>query len=207
MPGNVWHVYGPRGLDSSIDKALAGQMQYTYFPVQLLDFGATLMYHDLVEGQFEIDDVTITTQYLHHPALTLGYRIEADGATLVYSTDHEQSATAEADPDELEDANREEAKHVAFLRDADLVIHDAEYLAEEYADKVGWGHSTVEYAVEVAHAADAQRLALFHHDPTRTDDAVDALAARARSHAADLEFESDVFAATEGIDHHAVVAR
>ena len=56
-PGNVWHVYGPRGLDTSIDKTLAGQMQYTYFPVQLLDFGATIDYHDLVEGQFEIDDV------------------------------------------------------------------------------------------------------------------------------------------------------
>ena len=74
QPGNVWHVYGPRGLDTSIDKTLAGQMQYTYFPVQLLDFGATIEYHDLVEGQFEIDDVIVTTRYLHHPALTSGYR-------------------------------------------------------------------------------------------------------------------------------------
>ena len=61
QPGNVWHVYGPRGLDTSIDKTLAGQMQYTYFPVRLLDFGATIEYHNLVEGQFEIDDVTVTT--------------------------------------------------------------------------------------------------------------------------------------------------
>jgi phosphoribosyl 1,2-cyclic phosphodiesterase len=197
--GNVWHVYGPRGLDSSIDKALAGQMQYTYFPVQLLDFGATIVYHDLVEGQFEIDDVNITTRYLHHPALTLGYRIEADGATLVYSSDHEQSAIADSEPDELEEVNRGEAQHVAFLRDADLVIHDAQYLAEEYPDKVGWGHSTVEYAVDVAHAADARRLALFHHDPTRTDDAVDALAERARARADELGFVGEVFAATEGV--------
>src|SRR5689334_16144905 len=65
QPENVWHVYGPRGLDTSIDNTLAGQMQYTYFPVQLLDFGATIEYHDLVEGQFEIDDVTVTTGYLH----------------------------------------------------------------------------------------------------------------------------------------------
>ncbi|HXY95008.1 MAG TPA: MBL fold metallo-hydrolase [Acidimicrobiia bacterium] len=198
QPGNVWHVYGPRGLDTSIDKALEGQMQYTYFPVQLLDFGATIEYHDLVEGQFEVDDVTVTTRYLHHPALTIGYRIEGDGATLVYSTDHEPSTAPEPGPEGLEGLNREEAHHVAFLRDADLVIHDAQYLAEEYPAKVGWGHSPVEYAVDVACAADAQRLALFHHDPTRTDDAVDALVDRARARAREFGFTGEVFAAAEG---------
>jgi phosphoribosyl 1,2-cyclic phosphodiesterase len=198
QPGNVWHVYGPRGLDTSIDKALAGQMQYTYFPVQLLDFGATIEYHDLVEGQFEIDDVAITTRYLHHPALTLGFRIEADGVTLVYSTDHEPSTAADPGPEALESLNREEAQHVAFLRDADLVIHDAQYLAEEYPAKMGWGHSPVEYAVDLAGAAGARRLALFHHDPTRTDDAVDALVARARARAREYAFAGEVFAAAEG---------
>src|SRR5947209_1355450 len=57
---NAWHIYGPRGLDTSIDHTLAGQMQYTYFPVQLLDFQADIEYHDLVEGQFQIDDITVT---------------------------------------------------------------------------------------------------------------------------------------------------
>jgi phosphoribosyl 1,2-cyclic phosphodiesterase len=196
--GNVWHVYGPRGLDTSIDNTLAGQMQYTYFPVQLLDFGATIEYHDLVEGVFEIDDVTITTQYLHHPALTLGYRIEADGVSVVYSTDHEPTTTGEARRDGIEELNRTEAQHVAFCRDADLVIHDSQYLAEEYPAKVGWGHSTVEYAVDVARAAEARRLALFHHDPTRTDDAVDALVARGQARARHLGYSGEVFAAAEG---------
>src|SRR5262249_35080975 len=120
--GNVWHVYGPRGLDTSIGNALAGQMQYTYFPVQLHDFDATVEYHDLLEGRFEIDDVVVTTRYLHHPALTLGYRIEADGVAVVYSSDHEPTQEAEPGPDAVETMNREEAQHVAFLRDADLVI-------------------------------------------------------------------------------------
>jgi phosphoribosyl 1,2-cyclic phosphodiesterase/DNA-binding response OmpR family regulator len=198
-PGNRWHVYGPRGLDTSIDNTLAGQMQYTYFPVQLLDFAATIEYHDLVEGQFEIDDVIVTTQYLHHTALTLGYRIEADGVTVVYATDHEPTTTGAPRPDGIDELNRVEAQHVAFLRDADLVIHDSQYLAEEYPEKVGWGHSTVEYAVAVARAADARRLALFHHDPTRTDDAVDALLARGRARARDTGFAGEVFAAAEGV--------
>ena len=191
--GNVWHVYGPRGLDTSIDQTLAGQMQYTYFPVRLLDFGATIEYHDLVEGQLEIDDVTVTTRYLHHPALTLGYRLEADGATVVYSSDHEPHAVADPAGDDLESRNRDEALHVAFLRDADLLIHDAQYVAEEYPDKVGWGHSTVEYAVDVARAAAVRRLALFHHDPTRTDEQVDALVLRALDRARATGFGGEVF--------------
>lgn len=197
QPGNVWHVYGPRGLDASIDDTLAGQMQYTYFPVRLLDFGATIEYHDLVEGRFELDDATITTRYLHHPALTLGYRIEADGLSVVYSSDHEPTAV-DAGPDDLPTENRDEAQHVAFLRDADLVIHDAQYLAEEYPAKVGWGHSTVEYALDLARAADVRRLALYHHDPTRTDDEVDALVVRARRRAREIGFTGEVFAAAEG---------
>ncbi len=198
VPGNVWHVYGPRGLDTSIDKTLASQMQYTFFPVQLLDFGATIEYHDLVEGQLEIDDVTVTTRYLHHPALTLGYRLVADGATLVYSTDHEPSVDGAPGPEGLEEETRDEAQHIAFLRGADLVIHDAQYLAAEYPEKVGWGHSTVEYAVDVAQAADVRRLALFHHDPTRTDDDVDDLVMTVLTRARAQGYTGEVFAAAEG---------
>ena len=107
------------------------------------------------------------------PRSTLGYRIEADGVAVVYSSDHEPTVGGAPGPETLGEENREEAQHIAFLRDADLVIHDAQYLADEYPEKVGWGHSTVEYAVDVARAADVRRLALFHHDPTRTDDEVD----------------------------------
>jgi phosphoribosyl 1,2-cyclic phosphodiesterase len=191
---NTWHVYGPRGLDNSIDHTLAGQMQYTYFPVQLLDFAADIEYHDLVEGQFGIDDVNVTTRYLHHPALTLGYRIEADGASLVYASDHEPSTSGPGTG-----LDREDALHVGFVRDADLLIHDSQYLVEEYPDKVGWGHSTVEYAVDVALAANVERLALYHHDPTRTDDDVDALVARARARATAAQFTGEVFGAAEGL--------
>ena len=181
-------------------------MQYTYFPVQLLDFQADIEYHDLVEGQFQIDDITITTRYLHHPALTLGYKIEVDGATLVYATDHEPSAVAD-ESGALRGLDREDTLHIGFARGADLLVHDAQYLEEEYPAKVGWGHSTVEYAVDVAVAADVARLALFHHDPTRTDEAVDDLVERARTRATAVGFPGEVFAAAEGVDHRAALRR
>ena len=89
VPGSRWDVFGPRGLGRTLDNVLAGQMEYQYFPIGLDEVNAEVHYHDLVEGVFEFGDATIRTQYLNHPALTLGFRIEADGATVVYASDHE----------------------------------------------------------------------------------------------------------------------
>src|SRR2546428_61642 len=72
-------------------------------------------------------------------------------------------------------------RHIAFMRGADLVIHDAQYTEEEYRDKVGWGHSPLEYAVDVALAAGARRLGLFHHDPPHDDAAMERMESEARA--------------------------
>jgi len=197
VPGNEWHVYGPRGIGSSLREALSGQMQYTYSPITLDDLGATLHYHDLVEGMLELDDVHVTTRYLNHPALTLGYRLEVDGVTVVYSTDHEphSQACAYGNPEPFTGLD---SRHAQFLAGADLVIHDAQYTAAEYPSKTGWGHSTIEYVVAAAASAAVRRLALFHHDPTRDDDAIDQLLAGARDQAARAGGRTEVFAAAEG---------
>ena len=194
-PGDTWHIYGPRGLGGSLSETLSGQMQYSYFPVGLDQLAAEVHYHDLVEGAFEIDDISITTQYLNHPALTLGYRLDADGASVVYACDHEPHRSDLAGGGELA-TSRHDRAHLDFLADADLVIHDAQYLAEEFEGKAGWGHSTMEYVVDAARQAGARRVALSHHDPARTDDEVDVIvdAARVRAAGSDLE----VFAAAEG---------
>jgi phosphoribosyl 1,2-cyclic phosphodiesterase/DNA-binding response OmpR family regulator len=197
VPGNEWHVYGPRGVGSSLRESLSGQMQYTYSPITLDDLGATLHYHDLVEGTLEVGDVHVTTQYLNHPALTLGYRLEVDGVTVVYSTDHEPHSRRCA-AGNREPLVGQDSRHAQFLADADLVIHDAQYTAAEYPSKTGWGHSTVEYVVDVAACAGVRRLALFHHDPTRDDDAIDRLVAGARDRAAKAGGDTEVFGAAEG---------
>jgi phosphoribosyl 1,2-cyclic phosphodiesterase len=85
VPGFEWNIYAPRSLGQSLRQALAGQMQSTYFPVTLEQLGATIRYHELVEGRLRIGDIEVTCRYLNHPALTLGYRLEADGVALVYA--------------------------------------------------------------------------------------------------------------------------
>jgi phosphoribosyl 1,2-cyclic phosphodiesterase/DNA-binding response OmpR family regulator len=171
VAGNEWHVYGPKGLRESVREALAGQMAYTYFPVPLDGCAANIYYHDLVEGSFAIDDIKVSTQYLNHPTLTLGYRLQVDGATLVYACDHEPYSR------ELGLGRGkivgEDLRHAEFIQQADLLIHDAQYTGQEYLDKIGWGHSPVEYVVKLAEQAMVKRVALTHHDPARDDAAIE----------------------------------
>ena len=195
-PGNEWDIYAPKGLGQSLHDTLAGQMQYVYFPVRLDQMGAKIRYHELVEGDFHVGDVKVRTQYLNHTALTLGYRLEADGAVLVYSTDHEPFSRHLASG--KGPIHGQDRRHCEFLVGADLVIHDAQYTLSEYADKVGWGHSTVDYAVAMCREAKTARVALTHHDPARTDDAIEEILGGIRSEEANAAAKLDIFAAAEG---------
>jgi ribonuclease BN (tRNA processing enzyme) len=195
VPGFEWDIYGPRGLHQGLRQTLAGQMQSTYFPVTLEQLGATIRYRELVEGRLRIGDIEVTCRYLNHPALTLGYRLEADGAALVYACDHEPHSHALATG--VGDFLGEDRRHVEFLAGADLVVHDAQYRASEYPQKIGWGHSTIEYACAVARLAKVGQLALTHHDPMRDDAAIDALVDSLRSEGFRLA-GPHIFAAAEG---------
>ena len=203
VPGNEWDLYAPGSGGQQLETTLAGQMEYTYFPVTLEQLDATIRFHDLVESQFSIGPARIVTQYLNHPALTLGYRLECDGVTVVYVADHEPhgrdrpEASAASSP-AGGPLHQEDQRHVRFLTGADLVIHDAQYTAEEYPRRIGWGHSPAEWAVDYALAAGAKRLALFHHDPSRDDDAVDRLVETCRRRAIAAGGSLDVFGAAEG---------
>jgi phosphoribosyl 1,2-cyclic phosphodiesterase/CheY-like chemotaxis protein len=205
QPDHSWDFYAPKGLGQSLHDTLAGQMQYTYFPITLEQLGAQIRYHDLVEGSFTIGDIHVRTQYLNHPALTLGYRLEADGVSVVYVCDHEPYTRQLASGlGEIRDNDR---RHAEFLAGADLVIHDAQYTASEYAEKIGWGHSTVEYAVHVSRFARVKRLALTHHDPLRDDDAIDQMLAAVWASLGTEASSLEVFAAAEGqiLELHATV--
>jgi len=179
VPGNEWDIYAPRGLDSSLRESLSGQVQYTYFPITLEDLGAAIRYHDLVECVFEIGDIKVRTLYMNHPALTLGYRLEADGVSVVYACDHEPHSRQYAQGTGT--MSEQDRRHIEFMRGVDLVIHDAQYTTTEYTDKFGWGHTPVACAVDMSRTAGFRRLALTHHDPLRNDDRVDARCEDART--------------------------
>ena len=89
VPGNRLLVCGPTGANASLPEVLSGQMEYTYFPVELSQLGAEIVYQDLKEGTHDLDGIRVSAQLLNHPAIALGYRVEADGASLLYICDHE----------------------------------------------------------------------------------------------------------------------
>lgn len=196
-PENVWNIYGPKGLSQNLRTTLAGQMDHSYFPIALDQFASTNHYHDLVEGMFSIDNIQITTRYLNHPALTLGYRFEADGASVAYCCDHEPHSSAFASGELV--ITGIDRRYAEFVEGADLVIHDSQYTALEYAAKVGWGHSTAEYAVRVCRDVGVKRLLLTHHDPLRDDAAIDRIVEGVRQRLRDDKVDLEVDAASEGM--------
>jgi phosphoribosyl 1,2-cyclic phosphodiesterase/CRP-like cAMP-binding protein len=201
LPGTIVNVYATSGLERTLEEALSGQMQHTYFPVRLSELRAQIAVHEVGEGIFRVGGITIHTQYLNHTAPCLGYRLEAGGVSVVYATDHEPFwwEGPKAAPAErlLHPGDR---RHLEWLAGADLVIHDGQFTDAEYPAKRNWGHSSVEYATDLAILGGVKRLVLFHHDPTRADQVVARLAQRmlrrARKHGSNL----DVLAAAEGLD-------
>jgi len=198
-------IYAPRGSGRSLPQVMAGQMEYTYFPVELAQLPAQLTYIDLDEGSHTIEGIRVVAQYLNHPSPALAYRIEADGGSLVYACDHEPfSGTlwrGDSPPGRVESLlHAGDRRHAAFMVGADLVVHDAQYTPEEYATRKNWGHSPYEYVVEIAAAARVRRVALTHHDPGHDDDALREIERLGREIAAGRGSATEVLCAYEGCE-------
>jgi phosphoribosyl 1,2-cyclic phosphodiesterase len=178
IPGNRLTLYSLRGTDKSLSKVFTGQMDSSYFPVDLTDMMAQLDFVEL-EGPVEIGNAKVSHFYLNHPGLAVGYRIESEGKAVVYVTDHEPYCRLTGDNEHNRKLDRELDE---FARGADLYIREAQYTEEEYPKKKGWGHSTWKDAVNSAHAAQAKRLVLYHHDPMHDDDFLDQVVASCRAY-------------------------
>lgn len=171
-PGSRFDVYGPpQPEEGSLAGAFNALMRPPFFPVKTADLLGDVRFHDVWEVDLELDGAKVWVRPVPHVGLTNGYRIEMGGATIAYVSDHQMPV----------DGTHTVSDSVLELCDGvDLLIHDAQYTEEEFPAKSHWGHCTVDYAVHVAKEAGAARLALFHHDPTHSDDMVDAIVKHAR---------------------------
>ena len=160
-------LHAPVQAGEPLADVVRGFLSPPYFPVELEALPGQIRFHDTEPGRFQVDDATVTAAWVPHVGPTFGYRVERDGRSVAYVSDHQQptAGPAAVDPAVLE-----------ICRDVDLLIHDAQYDDAEFAQRPDWGHCTVDYAVEVAAASGAHTLALFHHDPSHGDDVVDRLA-------------------------------
>jgi phosphoribosyl 1,2-cyclic phosphodiesterase len=208
-PGARFDIYGPAEPGSTLDAAFGDFMRPPFFPVSAKDLRGDVVFHDLADADVVVGDAKVLARPVPHVGANNGYRIEMGGATVAYISDHQQptddgaAATGSAGASSRGSARGSArgglpiAESVLELCDGvDLLIHDAQYTDDEFAAKPHWGHCTVDYAVAVALRSGARALALFHHDPDRDDDALDALVDVARAQA---DSSLEVFAAYEGL--------
>jgi phosphoribosyl 1,2-cyclic phosphodiesterase len=169
------HLWGPRSPLHTLEERISRYLSPPLFPLNVADSPAHLHFHDVPEGPWRIGSATVSAGEVAHPGPTLGYRIEDGGAVFAYIPDHEPALGVELDavPPEWLSGHGVAAA-------ATVLLHDAQLTEEEYAARIGWGHSSVDAAVAFALAAGVERLVLFHHDPMRADGEVERLAAHAR---------------------------
>ena len=213
IPGTKMDVHGPVSFeDDPLKDVVGGQMKYRYFPINVGELASDIEYKRLREepGQDLGDGLLLTTKFINHPITALGYRFEHKGKVFCTCYDHEPYRNLFiTDPDhpEYDEAMAVEGEEVAkeqnraieeFFKGADLLVHDSQYTAEEYTTKLDWGHSPMEHAVEAANRAGVKKLALFHHDPDRTDVQIDELA---KTYCEPGKYgDTEVFFAAEGTE-------
>ncbi len=181
--GNQFTFYSAGQSDADLPRILAGQHQELHFPLPFEELRAQMVFERISPGErFAVGGFSIQSVQLNHPGITLGYRVQHGGASVVIFTD-----TARIRKVLLGDGMKERAERegrisfqehfyaglVGLTRGADLLVHDSHFLEDEIIGKEHWGHSTALDALALAKAGGVRRLILFHHAPEHSDEIVE----------------------------------
>ena len=184
-------VSGPIAFGGSLLSRLARYISAPLAPIEIRELPARVSFNDIPTGKWQMGPATVEAAFVNHRGPTLGFRITDGDVTIAYIPDHEPALGQS-----LDESAREWISGYALARDADLLIHDAQYTEDEYSHRVGWGHSATGDVVSFARRCGVRRLALFHHDPLHEDPAI-----RSMTQAAQAELDGaveEVTAAREG---------
>jgi ribonuclease BN (tRNA processing enzyme) len=183
VPGTKMRIRGPVSYnDDSLASIIGDQLSYRYWPVRQSELAAKIEYEELKETTINMGNgLKVTTKYMNHPILCLGYRFEYQGKSIVTAFDHEPyrnlfptdpndpSYNEEAAYDGEAAAKEENSRILKFIYGADILIHDTQFASAEYEKRLGWGHSSYKIGVNTALQAKVKSLVFFHHDPNATD--------------------------------------
>jgi phosphoribosyl 1,2-cyclic phosphodiesterase len=164
------HMWGPASPMAGLRARLMRYLSPPLFPVHLRDLPCSLTLHQVPCSPFEIGEFKVSASLICHPGPTVGYRIESPAGVLAYLPDHEPALGVATFPNA-----GEWTSGYSLAVGADILIHDSQYTADEYRQRVGWGHSAVEQTVTFAELAKVGHLVTFHHDPSHDDWALDQL--------------------------------
>ncbi len=181
IPGNTLRLHGAFDPVSGkgIEQVMAVQLQYSYFPVREAEMKANIEYVTLLPEQpIQIGSATVTPYLMNHPVIDFGYRIESHGKSVFFTGDHEPPSNIydpiDSDYAEYQSFVDEKADSIRkAMQGVDVLIADCSYTEQEYLSKKGWGHGTFDTSIQYAKQAGAKVLFCTHHEPTRSDDALD----------------------------------
>ncbi|HEY1013866.1 MAG TPA: MBL fold metallo-hydrolase [Herpetosiphonaceae bacterium] len=163
------HVWGPASTTLHLENRLSRYLSPPLFPIRLRDLPCKLVLHE-VPDSFQVGEFSINAEFVCHPGPTVGYRIAGPGGTLAYLPDHEPAMGLPQFP-----LSGDWTSGYSLAEGVDVLIHDAQYSSLEDPRHVGWGHSSVEQAIQFAMHTKIKHLVLFHHDPAHNDEVLDHL--------------------------------
>ncbi len=183
IAGNTLRLHG--GFDpvtgKGIEQVMGVQLQYSFFPVREAEMKAKIEYVTLMPGEtIQVGSAKVTPCLLNHPVIDFGYRVECDGKSVFFTGDHEPPyniyQAGEEGFDEYQVFVDEKAQSIIeAIRGVDVLIADSSYTDAEYAGKRGWGHGSFTTSMATAKAAGVKVLFCTHHEPTRSDDALESV--------------------------------
>ncbi len=189
----IWGPAHPSAPEAPLRDRIARYLSAPLTPVEVRELPCDVSFRECEGAEWSIGGATIRACAVSHRGPTLGFRIEEDGAVLTYIPDHEPALGAD-----LNALGDEWISGLELARDADLLLHDAQYTAAQYPHHLGWGHSAIPDALCFARRAKARRLLAFHHEPVHSDEEMDRIAAEAQQQWVDLGADAQTLAfATE----------
>jgi phosphoribosyl 1,2-cyclic phosphodiesterase len=163
-------VWGPAAGRVPLRDRISRYLSAPLTPVEVRELPCHVDFRNCPVSEWRIGPALLRAEAVTHRGPTLGFRIEDAGTTLCYLPDHEPALVGPIDG--LEE---EWLSGYALAREADVLIHDAQYRDDEYPSHLGWGHSAVSHALDFASRCEAKRALLFHHDPFHTDSDLDGI--------------------------------
>jgi phosphoribosyl 1,2-cyclic phosphodiesterase len=180
VTGTTLDIWGPRSPLFSLQERIVRSFSPPLFPIDLRGVPATVRFHDVPREPWTIDGTLLSAELVAHPGPTLGFRVESAASSLAYLPDHEPALGGP-----IASTSSDWISGSSLADNVDLLLHDAQYSEDEYGERIGWGHSSVADAVAFARASNADRLILFHHDPSHSDEALERMGTEARTLAGD----------------------
>lgn len=158
--GSTLDIVGPPQDASTLGAEFRQFLRPPAFPVALDQLPGEVRFRESVDEVIQVGSASVSCFSVPHVGPTNGYRIDVGSASLAYISDHQQPFDGSHDvPESL----------VGWCRDVDILVHDAQFDAEEFKVRSDWGHCTADFALELAKRAGARRLVLYHHDPSHDD--------------------------------------